>query len=528
MSITQALPRPDGGPAPRPILRVRGVSKQFPGTLALDRVDYDLIEGKVNVLVGENGAGKSTLMKILAGVDTPSDGHLELDGEPIAMRSPRDASAHGIRIIHQELSLFPNLSVTDNIHAGAEVTGKLNRVRFGEEARLARLLLERLEEPIDPTTLVGDLRLGQQQLVEIARALAHDVRILIMDEPTSALSVAETEVLFRVIRELRAAGVTIVYISHKLEEVLRIGDHVTVLRDGRIVAQAEVADVDVPWIVEKMVGRRSDQFFHYEAHTIGEPVLRVGHVSLPHKTITGRFLVNDVSFEVRAGEILGIYGLMGAGRTELLECLLGVHPHMTGSVEVGGKRVGRDIPGRLKDGMALIPESRQVDSLVGPMNVEQNLTLTLWRSITQPFLVRHRVERRLATDKISQLSIKTHGPTQSIGSLSGGNQQKVVVGRAILVEPQVLLMDEPTRGIDVGAKAEIFALMLDLAESGKAIVFVTSELLEVLAISDRILVMSKGAITAEFSRDEATQDRLVNASAGNGRSDVEGTTHAGS
>jgi len=256
------------------VLRVRGVTKRFPGTLALDHVDYDLLRGQVNVLVGENGAGKSTLMKILAGAESPSEGTLEFDGHVVTFGSPRDAAALGIRIIYQELSLFPNLSVTDNIHAGAEMTGSFNRVRFADEARRARELLAHLEEPIDPATLVGDLRLGQQQLIEIARGLAHEVRILIMDEPTSALSVADTEVLFRVIRELRATGVTIVYISHKLDEVMRIGDRVTVLRDGRVVAQASTSEIDIPWIIEQMVGRRSDQYFHHEGHKVGDVILR--------------------------------------------------------------------------------------------------------------------------------------------------------------------------------------------------------------------------------------------------------------
>jgi erythritol transport system ATP-binding protein len=508
------------------VLRVRGVTKRFPGTLALDHVDYDLLRGQVNVLVGENGAGKSTLMKILAGAESPSEGTLEFDGHVVTFGSPRDAAALGIRIIYQELSLFPNLSVTDNIHAGAEMTGSFNRVRFADEARRARELLAHLEEPIDPATLVGDLRLGQQQLIEIARGLAHEVRILIMDEPTSALSVADTEVLFRVIRELRATGVTIVYISHKLDEVMRIGDRVTVLRDGRVVAQASTSEIDIPWIIEQMVGRRSDQYFHHEGHKVGDVILRTSNLSLAHPTITGRFVVKDVSFDLRAGEILGVYGLLGSGRTELLECLLGVHPHMTGTIELAGRAVRGPIPDRISAGLALVPEDRQRDSLVQPLNVEQNLTLTHWRSITRPALVDHGKERRMARRLMSQLAIRARRPTQSIGSLSGGNQQKVVVGRALLVSPLVLLLDEPTRGIDVGAKAEIFGLISSLAGEGKGIVFVTSELLEVLAISDRILVMAKGAVTAEFTRDEATQERLVNASAGQTQSVTE-VIHAG-
>jgi erythritol transport system ATP-binding protein len=508
-------------------LRVRGVTKRFPGTLALNHVDFELLKGKVNVLVGENGAGKSTLMKILAGADTPSEGTLEIDGQPVSFRSPRDAEAFGIRMIYQELSLFPNLSVTDNIHAGSEITGRFGRVRFAEEERRAREALAHLEEPIDPATLVSNLRLGQQQLIEISRALAHEVRILIMDEPTSALSAADTEVLFRVIRELRSAGVTIVYISHKLDEVMRIGDRVTVLRDGRIVAQALTSEIDIPWIIEQMVGRRTDQYFRQRGHEVGDVIMRTSHLSLAHPSISGRFLVKDVDLELRAGEILGIYGLLGSGRTELLECLIGAHPNMTGTIELAGRPVRGDIPSRIAAGFALVPEDRRVDALVETMSVEHNMTLTRWRAITRPPLIDHGEERRSTEQMIRQLSIRMRRATQSIGSLSGGNQQKVVVGRALLVNPRVLLMDEPTRGIDVGAKSEIFGLISALAAEGKGIVFVTSELLEVLAVSDRIIVMAKGAVSAEFTREEATQELLVNASAGQVSSKAE-VIHAGS
>jgi erythritol transport system ATP-binding protein len=527
MIVNDVVAQPVQPEADGVALRVRGVTKRFPGTLALDHVDFELLKGKVNVLVGENGAGKSTLMKILAGAQAPSEGTLEIDGQPVSFRSPRDAEAFGIRMIYQELSLFPNLSVTDNIHAGSELTGRFGRVRYAEEARRAREVLANLEEPIDPSTLVGNLRLGQQQLIEISRALAHKVRILIMDEPTSALSAADTEVLFRVIGELKSAGVTIVYISHKLDEVMRIGDNITVLRDGRIVAQAATSEIDIPWIIEQMVGRRTDQYFRQRGHQVGDVVMRTSNLSLAHGSIVGRFLVKNVSLELRAGEILGVYGLLGSGRTELLECLMGAHPNATGTIELAGRPVRGDIPRRISAGFALVPEDRQVDGLVQSMSVEHNMTLTRWRSILRPALIDHREERRSTERMIGQLSIRTRRATQSIGSLSGGNQQKVVVGRALLVNPQVLLMDEPTRGIDVGAKSEIFGLISGLAAEGKGIVFVTSELLEVLAVSDRIIVMAKGAISAEFTREEATQELLVNASAGQVSPKAE-VIHAGS
>jgi erythritol transport system ATP-binding protein len=466
-------------------------------------------------------------MKILSGADTPSDGTLEIDGRSVTFKSPRDAEAHGIRMIYQELSLFPNLSVADNIHAGSELKNRFGFVRYGEEARRTREVLAHLEEKIDPGTIVGNLRLGQQQLIEISRALAHEVKILIMDEPTSALSAADTEILFRVIDELRSAGVTIVYISHKLDEVMRIGDRITVLRDGRIVAEADTSEVDIPWIVEQMVGRRTDQYFQLGGHQVGDVIMETKNVSLVHPTITGRYLVKNVNIELRAGEILGIYGLLGSGRTELLECLMGAQPTMTGVIEVNGQKVKGSIPEHISAGFAMVPEDRQGDGLVQTMSVEHNMTLTRWRSLTRPALVNHGEERRLVKRMIGQLLIRTRRATQLIGSLSGGNQQKVVVGRALLVNPHVLLLDEPTRGIDVGAKSEIFGLISALAAEGKGIVFVTSELLEVLAVSDRIIVMAKGEITAEFSRDEATQERLVSASAGQVHSTAE-VTHAGS
>jgi erythritol transport system ATP-binding protein len=504
---------PSQAAAPDVILRVQQVTKVFPGTLALDRVDFNVYRGKVNVLVGENGAGKSTLMKILAGVETATDGTLLLEGQEFKFRTPLEAAQHGIGIIFQELHLFPNLSVIENIFLARELTtyGGLIVDARAQEKR-ARELLEQLEQPIDPKAMVSDLRLGEQQIVEIAKALAQDVRILIMDEPTSALSAAEVTVLFRIIRDLKARGVSIIYISHKLEELLQIGDYLTVLRDGRVQAEAPVSAVDVPWIIEKMVGRNLATFFHRQNHAVRDELLRVDKLCLPQPG--GRLAVDNVTFSLREGEILGIYGLMGAGRTELFECLMGLRPESYGDIYLAGKQVkAPTIAERIDLGLALIPEDRQRESLIPTLSVASNMTLASLRKYTRGFYLQSHVEKASVAQMIKDLAIKVTNPQNLIASLSGGNQQKVVVGKGLLTAPKVLLMDEPTRGIDVAAKADMFEIMSNLASQGFGVLFTSSELKEVMAMADRILVMSKGQITGEFERADATEEALVAASA---------------
>ncbi len=496
------------------ILEAVDITKVFPGTVALDQVHFRVHRGKVNALVGENGAGKSTLMNILAGVLQPTEGYILLDGERIALKSPRDAPPHGIGIIFQELNLFPNLSVADNIFAGHELRTAGAVVNFREEERITATLLAQLEQEIDPRALVEDLRVGQQQLVEIAKALAHDARILIMDEPTSALSPSETEILFNIIRDLKAKGVSIIYISHKLEELLEIADVVTVLRDGRLVAEVPAASIDVNGIIEKMVGRHPDTFYQRSEHTVGDPILKVESLSLRHPVLADRFVLDNVSFELRAGEILGFYGLMGSGRTELLECLMGRHPEATGQVWLEGELLStHSIGGRIKRGLGLVPEDRQRDGIVQSLSVDVNMTLASLRAFLNRLYLSGQREAAAVRKMIDSLSILVSDPAQLITSLSGGNQQKVIVAKALLTSPRVLMMDEPTRGIDVGAKSEMFRIISDLAAQGFGILFVSSELSEVLAMSDRILVMSKGRLTAEFDRAEATEELLVAASA---------------
>ena len=493
------------------ILRAETITKVFPGTLALDHVTFDVHRGKVNVLVGENGAGKSTLMKILAGADTPTRGRMLLEGDEITLQSPLDAASAGIGIIYQELNLCANMTVVDNIFLGRERLGR-GIVDSKAEREIAADLLERLEQDIDVDEIVGDLRIGQQQIVEIAKALAEDARILIMDEPTSALSASEVERLFRLVRELRSRGVSIIYISHKLDEVMEIGDTITVLRDGRVVAQSLVDDIDISWIVDQMVGGRAESMYVHTRRETGEPLLRVEDLSVPR--VGGGYLVDHVSFELNAGEILGFYGLMGAGRSDLVDALIGDRQEATGRIWLEDEELqAGSVAERIKAGLALVPEDRQRDGLVPTLSVLHNMSLASLGSYVKRVFLALKDERAAADRLIGELSIRTADPRQLISSLSGGNQQKVVVAKGLLTDPRVLMLDEPTRGVDVGAKAEIFETTTRLAGEGYGVIFISSDLKEVLAMADRIIVMSKGVVTGEFTNEEATEDKLVAASA---------------
>ncbi|CAD6561355.1 Ribose import ATP-binding protein RbsA [Paraburkholderia kirstenboschensis] len=494
------------------ILHVEGVTKVYPGTIALKEVNFAVRRAAVNVLVGENGAGKSTLMKIIAGAEQPSTGRLLLDGKPVELTSSADALRHGIGIVFQELNLFPNLTIAENVFIAHEITRGRIDIDAEAQRRKVRELLKRLELDVSPDTLVEGLRIGQQQLVEIAKALAHDARILILDEPTSALSAAEVDVLFQVIADLKAHGVAIVYISHRLEELIRIGDHITVLRDGRITGNQPMSQVDVPWIVRQMVGRETKDFSRPIGHERGAEVLRLSGVSLPRKG--SGMMVDDVSLSLHAGEIVGIYGLMGAGRSELFECILGCHPHATGEIMLDGKALaGKPVAKRVAQGLALIPEDRKADALLPILSIGENMTISSLPDLARGFHISTRREQRSITGYIRDLAIKVADWRLPVSSLSGGNQQKVIIARALMTVPKVLLMDEPSRGIDVGAKADIFKVMRDLAVKGLGILFVTSDLEEVMALSDRILVMSNGRVTAQFEASVASQDALVAASA---------------
>ncbi|MEK6421220.1 MAG: sugar ABC transporter ATP-binding protein [Burkholderia gladioli] len=494
------------------VIETRKLSKTYPGTAALVEVDYQVRRGKVNVLIGENGAGKSTLMKLLAGAETATSGEILIDGRIAQIGDVRSAEAHGVGIIFQELNLFPDMTVAENIFAGNELTSG-GVIRAKAENHQARVLLDRLQIPIDPRTRLGDLYVGQQQLVEIAKALSKHIKVLIMDEPTSALSRTEVEILFKIIRQLKDEGVTVIYISHRLEEIMAIGDCITVLRNGRLVAQDDICNIDIPWIIEAMVGSAKKRFA-FEQHALGEPVLEVRELSL--KRPNGIYAVDHVSFSVRAGEVIGIYGLMGAGRTELLESLLGAQPLAVGEIELAGRAIERlPIPKRIEAGIALVPEDRQKQGMVQLMSILENMTLSSlgkFASLLRFGALRRERQVAAANDIVKRLAIKAASVDAPITSLSGGNMQKVVIGKALLTAPKVLLMDEPTRGIDVGAKADVYQTISLLARAGIAVIYATSELDEAMAVSNRVFVMASGKLTAVMDRAQFDSERIVRAS----------------
>ncbi|WP_077038346.1 sugar ABC transporter ATP-binding protein [Pelomonas sp. KK5] len=495
------------------VLSARGVAKSYGSVHALKGVNFDIRAGQVTTLFGENGAGKSTLMKILSGVVTPTAGEIVLDGVPVVFGSASEARERGISIIHQELSLAPNLSVRDNVFMGRELmkAGGV-AVDFAEEARRTAALMAELEEAIDPLTRVEEVRLGQQQIVEIARALSVNSRILIMDEPTSALSAAEVEALFKVIRDLTARGVAIVYISHHLEEALEITDHAVVLRDGAMTAKAPRAEIDLEWIVRHMVGEHYDLGRPPAGYAFG-PVALAIEEAVVREPRSGAELVDQLSLDVRAGEIVCIYGLMGAGRTELLEAAAGRGALSGGRVLLEGSDLaGLSIAERIARGLALVPEDRQRDGLVQTMSVGQNLSLASIGTFVRGLFTSRRRERALVDESIRQVTVKTAGGGAAIGSLSGGNQQKVVIGKMLATGPKVLLLDEPSRGIDIGAKAEVFRLLAERARQGLAVVFSTSEVAECLGVAHRIVVMRRGRISAQFDAASACKEKIMAAS----------------
>ena len=493
------------------VLAARQVAKSYGAIRALKGVNFDIHRGQVTTLFGENGAGKSTLMKILSGVTTPTSGEIILDGKPVTFASTTDARDRGISIIHQELSLAPNLSVRDNVFMGRELR-TARGVDFAEEERQTKALMEELEEEIDPLTPVEDLRLGQQQIVEIARALSVNSRILIMDEPTSALSASEVEVLFKVIRAPTSRGVSIVYISHHLEEALQITDHAVVLRDGAMTAYAPRSEIDLEWIVRNMVGENFDLGSPPSGYQMGEVALAIENLSVPAPGSADYSVVDRLSLDVRAGEIVCIYGLMGAGRTEMMECVAGRLRASGGRVLLHGKDVsGLSIAERIAAGLVLVPEDRQRDGLVQTMTVGQNLSLASIGEFAKRLFTSRTREQDLIDRSIRDVHIKTDGGGAMIGSLSGGNQQKVVIGKMLATNPSVVLLDEPSRGIDIGAKSEVFKLLAEGAKRGLAVVYSTSEVGECLSVAHRIIVMRRGRISAEFGPD-VTKEKIMAAS----------------
>lgn len=498
---------------PAPVLRASGIEKSFPGVRALSGVALDVNAGRLRALLGENGAGKSTLMNILAGVFPPDAGTVEMAGRPVSFSNPQQARSAGVGIVFQELSLSPWLSVAENVWLGREPRNAFGLIDYARLNADTTALLRRLDLDVEPGTPVSDLRVGQQQLVEIARALSADARVLILDEPTSSLSAHEVEVLFGVITDLKKAGVGMIYITHKFEELARLCDDITIFRDGCVVGEGPFSSFNRESIVRLMAGREAKETFIKSPVVPGDEVLTARELSLPGTGAGRPLLVNKVSLTLRQGEVLGIFGLVGAGRTELLEILFGLHAgQATGTLCIEGKQVRFASPAEaIAAGIALAPEDRKRDGLVLPMSVAANASLASLDKTLHGGLVSEARERAHVLPLIERFRVKTPSIDQLIVNLSGGNQQKVILGKWLATNPRIMLLDEPTRGIDVNAKREIYAFIDELARAGLALIVVSSELPEVLALADRVLVMCEGRKTAEFSRTEATPERVLHA-----------------
>ncbi len=492
-----------------PVVELAAIGKSFPGVQALGDVYFDVRAGEVHALLGENGAGKSTLIKIMSGVYQPDAGTIRVDGQEVRFNDPHDAQGAGIATIYQELLLFPELTVAENIfmgHAPRTSWGALDWRAMRDQAHefLASLDIHDL----DVSAIVGSLTVGNRQRVEIAKALSHDARVLIMDEPTAALTEHDVKRLFHIVGLLRERGVGVVYISHRLEEIFVLADRVTVLRDGEYVATKPVAETDNEDLIGMMVGRKIENLFPKLDAELGDPVLEVDHLTCAPTTY-------DVSLQVRAGEIVGLAGLVGSGRSELAQVVFGITPAQSGEIRIGGNPVRISSPGEAKAlGIAYVPEDRGTQGLVRPMTLSENVSMAVLGRVSKGPFIDPGAERALAQDSIAKFSIRASGAAQMVNKLSGGNQQKVVLGKWLAAEPRVLIMDEPTRGIDVGAKSELHRLMSELAQAGLAILMISSELPEVMGMSDRILVMRQGRLVAEFSREEATQEAIAGAMMG--------------
>ena len=486
-----------------PRLEVRDIEKSFPGVRALSGVSFDVRAGEVHALMGENGAGKSTLIKIMSGVVQPDKGAILVGGVETKLAGPDDARRAGVATIYQELLLFPELTVAENIFLGHAPKGRFGSIDLSAMRERARALLASLEiDDLDADEMVGRLSVGNRQRVEILRALSHDARVLIMDEPTAALTEADVRRLFDIMRRLRARGVGIVYISHRMDEIFEISDRVTVLRDGAYIGTLTTRDANSGELVEMMVGRRIEALFPKIEAPLGDPVLEA-------RDLVAKPLTRGVSLTVRSGEIVGLAGLVGSGRSELAQTLFGITPAESGEIKLAGKAVTIRSPAEARTlGVAYVPEDRGTQGLVRPMSVKHNFSLAALSRLTWFGFIDRAAELKLAERSVKQFDVKTSSLDEAAGRLSGGNQQKIVLGKWLANKPRLLILDEPTRGIDVGAKAEIHRLMGELAREGVAILMISSELPEVLGMSDRVLVMREGRINAEFARAEATSSAV--------------------
>lgn len=486
-----------------PLLQMLGISKTFPGVRALDSVDFELYPGEIHALVGENGAGKSTLIKILSGALPADEGRIVLRGSEVTFRNPREALDNGIATINQELMLVPQLSIAENILLGRLPHKRLGLVDREAMQSYARQSLSMLGLELDPDTPTGALSVAEQQAAEIAKALSRQAEIIVMDEPTSALAGREIGNLLNYIERLRSQGQAIILITHKLDEAFRVADRITVLRDGHRIGTVVTKDASPDKVINMMVGRSVESVFVREDSEIGEPILEVRDL-----TRQGKF--NDVSFTLRRGEVLGLSGLVGAGRTDVVRAIFGADPIDSGEIWIKGKRVeSLTLAKRIEAGLGLVPEDRKRDGLVLGMTVGDNLTLAVLNRLAKWGLRKRAKEQKVAADLVSDLSIRTPSLGTEVITLSGGNQQKVVVGKWLATQSRILVLDEPTRGIDIGAKAEVHAVIQRLVQQGVAILLVSSELIEVMSVSDRILVMHEGRITGEFSYGEATEEQIM-------------------
>jgi len=499
------------------LLAMKHITKSFPGVKALDGVSFDLNQGEIHALVGENGAGKSTLIKILAGVypHPQYGGQIILDGSERRFANVRDAENAGIAIIFQELSLVKELSVAENIFLGREPR-RLGVINWSALYSRAEKLLQDLHLSIDSRAPVQNLGIGQQQLVEIAKALSQEARILVLDEPTAALTEAEVETLFEILRKLRERGVAMIYISHKLDEVFQISNRITVLRDGQSIGTEPTSSLDEARVISKMVGREVDQIFPEAKHPHGEAVFEARNITVEDPTVPGKLLVDSVSFFARKGEVLGIAGLMGSGRSELLMAIFGAHPaRKSAEISIEGKQIQIANPyDAIKHGIGFVTEDRKRYGLILDQTILKNMTLAGLRRLSGRFFTDEDAEAAAGERAARDLRIKAPSVYTETGTLSGGNQQKVVLAKWLLTNPRVLFLDEPTRGIDVGAKQEIYHEINRLAAEGLAIVLVSSELPEVLGLSDRVIVLHEGRVTGEFKREEATPEAVMSCATG--------------
>jgi ribose transport system ATP-binding protein len=494
------------------MLVAKNISKKFSGVTALANINLELHPGKVNAIIGENGAGKSTLMKIFSGVHTQYEGEVIFNGRPVRFSSTKEAEEAGIAIIHQELNLVPYMSIAENIFLGREITGLFGMLDKKQMREKTKRVLSQLNFNIHPDTKIAELKVGQQQLVEIARALHSNASVIIMDEPTSAISDKEVENLFSIINQLRVEGKTIVYISHKLKELFAMADRFIVLRDGSTVDSGDMPTISQDELIQKMTGRKLNLEKSGRSLNNAEELLTVRNISLRHPLLRLTNILADISFNLHKGEILGLYGLMGAGRTELMETIFGLHPkNANGDIIVN--KVVRKIKSpaqAIEAGIALVPEDRKLQGLILNQTVMSNISITILQKLQQwGFMLSSAKEKKLTSDYISRLAIKTSSGNNAAKNLSGGNQQKIVLAKWLATNPKILLLDEPTRGIDINAKAEIYRLMKSLASEGMGIIMVSSELPEILAVSDRVLVMCEGELTAFIPIEHATEHVIL-------------------